>query len=422
MKSRLRGLRALALVAAVGLTAACTGGSGSGASDPATTPQTPAAAKGDGELVLGTLLPQTGNLAYLGPGQLAGVKAAVADINAAGGVNGRPVVQKDADSSDAATDVASQSVDALLAGKSDVIIGATSSAVSMAVVDKITGAGAVQISPASTAPDLSRYEDGGLFYRTVPSDVLQGRVMGELLVEDGHKKVGVLARDDAYGKGLSTNIKKTVEDGDSALSTDPILYDAKASLSAEVTLLKSSKPDAIVLVGFEETKTIVPELAAQGIGPDTVPLYLVDANLADYSEDLPDGLLNGVKGTRPGAEISEPFRAKLTATEPSPTVFNYAPEAYDAAIVAALAAQAAGDDSGASVASELTKVTTGGEKCTDYAGCLALLNQGKDIDYDGASGPLEFDTWGDPTEGVVGVYQYGPDNTYESLKYVPGKL
>lgn len=425
MKRPLRGIQTLACAAAVTLTMVACGGGGDtdGADAGAATPQTPAAAQGDGELVLGTLLPQTGNLAFLGPPQIAGVKAAVAEINAAGGVNGRPVVQRDADSGDTSTDIASQSVDRLLSEKSDVIIGAASSGVSMTVIDKVTGAGVVQLSPANTSPDFSRYEDNGLYFRTAPSDVLQGRVMGNLVVQDGHSNVGVLALDDPYGKGLAANVEKSVEDGGGALSTDPIIYDPKAaSFSAEVTQLKSSNPDAVVLIGFDETKKIVPELAAQGIGPDAVPLYFVDGNLNDYSSDFPAGLLEGVKGTQPGAEIRDDLRGKLMEADPSLTVFNYGPEAYDAAVITALAAQAAADDSGASIASELRNVTTGGEKCTDFAGCLALLNEDKDIDYDGVSGPIEFDEWGDPTEATIGVYRYGSDNNYTSLEYVSGKL
>lgn len=425
MKRPNGGVQAVVLTAAVALTLAACGGGGGGSteSSAADRPQTPAAAKGDGELKIGTLLPQTGNLSYLGPPEIAGVKAAVIDINAAGGVNGKPVVQVDSDSGDTSTDIASQSVDRLLSQHVDVIIGAASSGVSMTVIDKITGAGVVQISPANTSPDFTEYKDGGLYFRTAPSDVLQGRVMGDLLINDGHSNVGILALDDPYGKGLSENIKKSVEEGGGQLATDPIIYDPKAaSFSAEVTRLKSANPDSIVLVGFDETKKIVPELAAQGIGPDKVPLYFVDGNLADYSKDFPPGLLNGVKGTQPGAEVQDDLRAKLLAADPSLTVYNYGPEAYDATILSALAATAAKDDSGASIASQLQAVSEGGEKCTTYADCVKLLGEGKDIDYDGVSGPIEFNEWGDPSEATIGVYQYGPDNTNKAIDYISGKL
>lgn len=423
MKRPLRGVQALAFAAALTLTmAACTGdSSGEGADTPTeTAPQTPAAATGNGELVIGALLPQTGNLAALGPAQLAGVKAAVADINAAGGVNGKPVVQHDADSADATTGLPTQSTDQLLAQGSDVIIGGAASDVSLAVIDKITRAGVAQISPSNTAPDFSRYQDNGLYFRTAPSDVLQGRVLGEQIAQDGRTKVGMLVRDDAYGKGLSEAVQKALEDKGAELSR-VVSYDPKATadLSADITLLKSSTPDALVLIGYDETKTVIPEVAAQGLA---VPIYLVDANLVDYGEDVPAGALNGAKGTRPGVALPDPLRAKLLEADGDLTLFSYGAEAYDATIIAALAATAGKDDSGASVASQLQAVTTGGEKCTDYAACVALLAQNKDIDYDGASGPLELDEWGDPTQATIGVYQYGEDNTFTNVTYVAGQL
>ena len=63
-------------------------------------------------LKVGTLLPQTGNLAFLGPPEFAGVKLAIKEINAAGGVLGKDVVEQiDGDSGDTTTDIATQTVD-----------------------------------------------------------------------------------------------------------------------------------------------------------------------------------------------------------------------------------------------------------------------------------------------------------------------
>ena len=92
----------------------------------------------------------------------------------------------------------------------------------------------------------------------------------------------------------------------------------------------------------------------------------------------------------------------------------YAPEAYDATIIIALAAQAAGNDSGRAIGDTLKQVTADGEKCT-YADCLALLNDGKDIDYDGQSGPIDLNDVGDPSKAIMGIYTYGPDNTYANV-------
>ncbi len=129
---------AVGAVAALALSAC--GGSDSTDTGSTTAPTSAAAAKGDGELKIGTLLPQTGSLAFLGPPEFAGVGLAIKDINAAGGVLGKPVTETKADSGDTSTDIASSSVDRLLSQKVDTIIGAASSGVSLTVIDKITGA------------------------------------------------------------------------------------------------------------------------------------------------------------------------------------------------------------------------------------------------------------------------------------------
>jgi ABC-type branched-subunit amino acid transport system substrate-binding protein len=422
----IRSSRAWRTTAVLGVAALALAACG-GDEDPGTTESSSSsgeAAKGDGELVIGTLLPQTGSLAFLGPPEFAGVQLAVDEINAAGGVLGKDVVKKDSDSGDTSTDIASQSVDRLLSENVDAVIGAASSGVSFTVIDKITGAGVVHFSPANTSPDFTDYDDNGLYFRTAPSDVLQGRVMGELLVNDGFLNVGVLALDDPYGTGLAENIQISLEAGGGSIAGgEAIIYDPKAaSFSAEITDLKGSNPEAIVLVGFEETKKIVPELQAQGIGPDTVPLYFVDGNLADYSADFQAGALEGVKGTLPGAESDQSFKDALLAVDPALKDYSYAPESYDAAILVALAAIAAGDDSGEAIAAELENVSKEGEKCEDFKTCADLLADGTDIDYDGKSGPVEFSDKGDPTQATIGVYQYGPDNKYTNLEYVSGQL
>ena len=422
----IRTTRAWRTTAVLGIAAMALAACG-GEDDPGTTPSETTSggeAKGDGELVIGTLLPQTGSLAFLGPPEFAGVQLAIDEINAAGGVLGKDVVKKDSDSGDTSTDIASQSVDRLLSENVDAIVGAASYGVSFTVIDKIVGAGVVHFSPANTSPDFTDYDDDGMYFRTAPSDVLQGRVMGELLVNDGFLNVGVLALDDPYGTGLAENIQISLEAGGGSIAGgEPIIYDPKAaSFSAEVTDLKGSNPEAIVLVGFEETKKIVPELQAQGIGPDTVPLYFVDGNLSDYSADFQPGALEGVKGTLPGAESDQAFKDALLAVDPALKDYSYAPESYDATILIALAAIAAGDDSGEAIAANLEAVSKEGEKCSDFKTCADLLADGTDIDYDGRSGPIEFSDKGDPTQATIGVYQYGPDNKYTNLEYVSGQL
>jgi branched-chain amino acid transport system substrate-binding protein len=419
--------RTAAVLGVAGLALAACGGGGEGPAAEDTgggqsTETEAPAASGDGTLTVGTLLPQTGNLAFLGPPEFAGVGLAVKEINEAGGYNDKDVVKIDADSGDTTTDIASQSVDRLLSQKVDAIIGAASSGVSFTVIDRVTGADVVQFSPANTSPDFTDYDDNGLYFRTAPSDVLQGRVNGELVVEDGCLDVGIMALDDPYGTGLAENVTTSVEDGGGTI-VDSIIYNPQAAnFSAEVGQMKAANPECLVLIGFDETKRIVPELIAQGIGPKDLPLFFVDGNTADYSADFPPGTLEGVKGTQPGAEVSDEFRQRLMGVDPKLTVFNYGPESYDATVLTALAAIAAGDDGGPSIASKLVDVSKGGEKCTSFADCKKLLDAGTDIDYDGVSGPIEFDDNGDPSEATIGIYQYGADNKNKAVDFRAGKI
>ncbi|WP_433794281.1 ABC transporter substrate-binding protein [Actinoplanes sp. CA-252034] len=382
----------------------------------------PAATGGDGVFKVGTLLPQTGSLAFLGPPEFAGVDLAAKEINAAGGVLGKDIVVTDTDSGDTTTDIASQSVNKLLAEKVDVIIGAASSSVSLSVIDKITGAGVVQISPANTSDKFTTYNDKGLYYRTAPPDTLQGRVLGDLVVADGNATVGLLVLQDAYGTGLAKSVRSAVESGGGQVVAEEI-YDPKAAdFSAEIGKIKQANPQAIVLIGFDETKKIVPKLVEVGLTAKTKKWYLVDGNLSNYGKEFPNGTFEGAKGTTPGAKASDEFQKKLLEVDPALKDFTYSAESYDAVVLAALAAEAAKSDAPGDYNKQLAAVSKGGEKCTSFQACKDALAAGKDIDYDGMSGPIEWNEAGDPAEATIGIYQYGPDNTYKNVSYQTGKI
>lgn len=418
--------RSVAVLGAAGLVLAGCGGDEGGTEAQPTKPPKEAApeSKSDGTLTLGTLLPQTGSLAFLGPPEFAGVDLAVNDINAAGGVLGKDVEKYDGDSGDTTTNIASQTVDRLLSQNVDVIIGAASSATSFTVIDKITAAGVIMFSPANTSPDFTTYADKGLYFRTAPSDVLQGRVAADNILADGNATVGILALQDPYGEGLADNAEEGITSGGGEV-VEKIIYDPNApEFSAEVSKIKAADPDAVLLIGFEESLKVVQELIKQGVGPQDKPLYLVDGNLSnELFAKLPPGTMEGTEGTLPGAETSANFKKRLLKVDPKLKEYAYSPESYDAAILSALAATAADSDAGTAIASELVNVSTGGTKCTDYAACVKMLEAGDDIDYDGVSGPVEFTDAGDPSEATIGIYKYTPKNTLSpQVEYQTGKL
>ena len=372
----------------------------------------------DGILRIGGLLPETGDLAFLGPPEISGAQLGIADVNAAGGVLGKPAEYRPGDSGDGDPDIANPTVDGHLAAGVDAILGAAASGVSLNVIDKITKENCkIHFSPANTSPEFTEYDDGELYFRTSPSDVLQGRVLSDLIVEEGHSSVALLARQDSYGEGLLQFTKEPLEEQGAEVVVERV-YDPEAqTFSAEVDEVISADPDALVMIGFAESSIILNDLFEQGFTPDEKGIYLVDGNIGNaLGEEFSEpGALVGVKGTLPTAELTDEFRGRLdqqwrtSAGEPLQD-YSYGPETYDAVVIMALAAEIAGSDDPAQIAAHINGVTREGTECTTYEECKQLVADGEDIDYNGPSGPQEFSQPGEPTAASFAIMSYGEDN------------
>lgn len=409
---------ATALVLAVGLLAACSAPApapaGAGADQPAATP-----------LTIGTLVPSTGSLAHLGPPEAAGIALAIKQINAAGGVLGQPVSVIEGDSGDAYTTIASQTVDRELGRKVSAIVGATGSSVTAEIIDKVVASGVALVSPGDTSDLLSTYPAHGLYFRLVPPDTLQAKVLADLLKESGHTSVAVLHARDVYGAGLAADLVADIAASGSTVAAS-IEYDGQApDFSAEVAQVAAAAPDALVLVGGGEARAIIAQLITAGVGPATLPLYLTDLDLSNVlAQGLPPAAMNGVEGVRAGAATNPAFLAALTAQSPDLTDFGYAAQAYDAVMMIALAADAAGSTTGKAIATQLSQVGSGPTPCTGYPACLALVTAGRTIAYQGASGPLPIAANGSPTRGTIGIFRFGTAGTYPStgIDFVTGTV
>lgn len=377
------------------------------------------------QLKIGTLLPATGSLAYLGPPEFAGVDLAVAEIDAAGGVLGQPVVNEYGDSGDTETDIASQTVDSHLAKGVQAIIGAASSGVTFTVIDKITSNGVLQISPANTAPSLTDYPDNGLYFRTAPSDALQGAVQASNAIDNGFTAGATIARKDPYGEGLQNAFIADFEAGGGTITT-ALTYDpTAASFEAEVAEIAAGNPEFVQVVGFDESTKLIQEMIKQGVGPQDVQIYLADGNLsATAFKDFPKDTMTGVIGTVPTGDPSvdvEAFNGKLLEQDPELTDFAYGAQAYDATILVALAAEYAGCADGTAMAAAMPMIANadaGGEACGTYADCLAIIQAGGQPDYNGVTGPLDFNEFGDPKSATIDVVQYLTNTKFESIEVV----
>jgi branched-chain amino acid transport system substrate-binding protein len=366
-------------------------------------------------LKIGTILPQSGTLAFLGPPEEAGVALAVKEINEAD--LGITVEVEYRDSGDTTTDTATVSVTDLLSLDVSAIVGAASSGVSKTVIDQIVAAGVVQFSPANTSIDFTDYADDGLYWRTAPSDVLQGEVLGNLIAEDGIQSLGIMQLNDSYGTGLTAKVIETFEAAGGTVTASPLFNTGETVFTTQISEILATNPEAIALVTFDEAKVIIPALRGAGY---TGPLYLVDGNTADYSDVFAADTLTGAKGTIPGLDTAKlgDFTDRLAEINPDLKEYAYAAESYDAVVLLALAALAANSTTGADIASKLQEVSGGsgdGTKATDFASAAQIILDGGVVDYDGNSGPITFDDNGDPTEATIGIYQYDATNKYSRI-------
>ena len=382
-------------------------------------------------LKIGTLLPQTGSLGFLMPPVQAGIAQALADINGAGGVLDQDVTIVAEGNEGDATDltVVEKGADDIIKAKPSFVLGAMGSGRSAHVVDKIAEAGILMGSPSNTSADLSGINPN--YFRTAPPDTVQGDALGNQVLADGKAKVAFLTFNDPYGLGLRDVIQETVEAGGAE-----VVYGAKGdgnefpteqtSFAAEVTAVKDSGAEAIVVVTYDQLKQIVPEAVNQGL--DLANFYLVDGNTNGYGDEFPAGTLEGAQGSIPGAQANDDFKKQLDEIYTAEfggalESYTYAPEAYDLVTLVALAAEKAGATDSESIKGELHAVSgaDGGEECNTYKDCKALLDDKKDIHYVGKAGTGPLNDNNDPSSAFIGIYKYDATNNPVFQKAVEGE-
>jgi branched-chain amino acid transport system substrate-binding protein len=199
---------------------------------------------------------------------------------------------------------------------------------------------------------------------------------------------------------------------------DTIIYDPTAqNYDAEVTDIAAAEPDAIIVIGFDESARILTSMIEAGVGPADIPVYGTDGNMGNaLGEQFADaggaeGALACLRGTTPLTELSTEFTDRLLAVNDTLIDFNYAAESYDAVVITALAANEVGSsEDPVAIGAEINGVTKDGTVCETYADCIALQADGEDIDYDGVSGPLEFGDAGEPSEASFGILTFDGNN------------
>jgi len=420
MKKKLVALLAILLSFAMIATACGSDDDDSSSSSSSSSSSESSSATPDEPLNIGTLLPETGALAFLSAPLLEGVNMAIADINAAGGVNGADVTLTPGDSG-TDPEIANTTVDRLITEDVDAIVGAAASGITGSVIDKITSAGITQCSPSNTAAGLGTAGDDGYYFRTAPSDDLQAPALAGVVLGDGYTNVAVVSRADDYGVGFNAEFEPAIASGGGTIVYSTPYAPEATSFDDVVQDVIASGPDAVVLVAFEEGIQILQTMVEQGAGPDAIQIYITDGmatgELGVLIDESNPGIASGMKGTQPAAAPSSGaafFPAAFAEFAPGvSTIFSA--QSYDCAILIALAAEAAGSNDSADIAAAMVDVSRDGEKCSTFADCKDLLAGGTNIDYDGASGAIDFLDVGEPGTGIYEVYEYDADGVQEVI-------
>jgi branched-chain amino acid transport system substrate-binding protein len=374
------------------------------------------------DLTIGDSIPLTGALSDFGPPGEKASNLAVDQINkaiqAAGVDHTVKVVHEDDETSpQPAVQVARKMVDA---DGANCITGAWASADTIPTAQSVSiPDGILQISPASTAPAISEIDDDGLLNRTAPPDTFQAATLASAVGDDlggaDGKTVNVGARNDEYGNAFAENFRSSWEELGGTIGQEVIYDPEQPSYNSEAQQITSGNPDALVIIDFPETFVKVgPALQRTGNWDPTKAWGTDGLASSSLPEDVAPQIIEGMRGTAPGApekgEAEETFRTLYENSEPKDVESQtFDAQQFDATILCYLAAVAAGSTDGKEMADQLVDITApGGTQYTwdQLPEMIKALQNGDDIDYEGASGSVNMNEAGDATSEVYDTYTY----------------
>ena len=376
------------------------------------------------DLVVGDSLPLSGDLADFGPPGQKAADLAIADIQSAideAGVDHTVEVVHEDNGGGADPQAAVQAARKLTSSDgASCIAGAWASSDTIPTAESVTIPEEVTlVSPASTSDEITGLDDDGLVNRTAPPDSFQGPTLANYVADElggaEGKTVNIGARNDAYGNGLAETFSAAWEGLGGEIGAEEI-YDPKLpNYDTEAASIVGGSPDAIVIIDFPETYNKVgPALVRTGDFDPGITFVTDGLISGDLAEGAGDDAVNGLRGTAPGAPDDDPatqaFDKAYVAAEPKDVERQtFDAQNYDAVVLCYLAAVAAGSTEGADIAENIQDVSAApGDPYSpqELPEAIEALQNGDDIDYQGASGAIDMDENGDATAGVYDIYEF----------------
>jgi branched-chain amino acid transport system substrate-binding protein len=289
----------------------------------------------------------------------------------------------------------------------------------------------LQISPASTSGAITTLSDRGFLSRTAPPDSLQGPALAAAIATElggaSGKSINVGARNDAYGTGLSAYFEKAWKSRGGRIG-QTVIYDPGApSYNSEAQRIVSGKPDAWVIVDFPETYLrFGPALVRTGRWDPKRTFFTDGLASSSLPRSIGAAATEGMRGTSPstphtGAAQTAFDRLYASAAPKDVKRQTFDAQNFDAVVLCYLAAVSAGKADGAAMKDRLKDITgPPGPKYTwqQLPQAIRDLSDGKDIDYEGASGSIDMDDHGDPTQGFYDILQFN-HGTLVPIRQVP---
>jgi branched-chain amino acid transport system substrate-binding protein len=319
---------------------------------------------------IGGLVPITGTQAVMAEDLATGLKLAEEDVNAAGGVLGKPVqvIIEDTETRPApGMDAARKLIDV---DKVGVIVGGFSSGVSLPIAKYCQSKGLVFVAGAPTSPLFE--EVGDYVFMTDVLDKFKGKVIAELAVGDsGKNKFGLMFMNNAFGMALREETIKNLKALGAEITTDVVYELNKVDYKAELQRLFAKKPEAIIGTWYAKEGMVTAKQAYEMglLDVSKVPWYCPEmvSSFATAVKEIPDAL-EGIKGLTPlppGDLYTEKFKKKM-GRDP---ITAYAAMNYDCVVMVAMAANFANSTDPAKIRDALWKIddfyrgqSTGGDK------------------------------------------------------------
>ena len=367
----------------------------------------------ENRLIVGHLNTVTGSLSYFGPEQNNGVELAALHVNQAGGVLG---VQMIIVTGDTATNPAQgvAAARALVDVEGAVaIVGALASSVTLAVAQSVTvPKQRLLISPASTSPAITVLEDDDFLFRTTVSDAAQGVVLARLAREIGYETAGIMLINNAYGEGLADQFEETFASLGGRVTGKVPHEDSQPTYTSELEKATEGDPDVLLAISYPGQAEVYLRESLEGGYSDTF-LFVDGTKSPEMMEVVGWDALEGMLGTAQGSPDSpslREFQRSYAAVHGAPPEHPFIAENYDAAVLIALAAAKAGTttdsvairDALRSIANPPGEAVGPGVEGIKKA--LMLIAEGKDINYEGAAGTVDFDENGDVT-GYIEIWK-----------------